>query len=164
MACSGAATAATSLLFIGNSFTYGAGSPVKFYRANSVTDLNNEGIGGVPALFKSFTQQAGLDYDVSLETRGGSGIEFHLDNKLGYIGKRPWDTVVMQGQSTLDFDKPRDPAKLVATAKQMAEFLRGRNPQANIYLMSTWARADAATRARSAGLSTSARAAASSAA
>jgi hypothetical protein len=141
-AASGAATAATSLLFIGNSFTYGAGSPVKFYRANSVTDLNNEGIGGVPALFKSFTQQAGLDYDVSLETRGGSGIEFHLDNKLGYIGKRPWDTVVMQGQSTLDFDKPRDPAKLVATAKQMAEFLRGRNPQANIYLMSTWARAD----------------------
>jgi len=140
-AASGAA-AATSLLFIGNSFTYGAGSPVKFYRANTVTDLNNEGIGGVPALFKSFTQQAGLDYDVSLETRGGSGIEFHLDNKLGYIGKRPWDTVVMQGQSTLDFDKPRDPAKLVATAKQMAEFLRGRNPQANIYLMSTWARAD----------------------
>ncbi|MEY4933156.1 MAG: hypothetical protein RLZZ403_1476 [Pseudomonadota bacterium] len=139
---SGTAPAATSLLFIGNSFTYGAGSPVKFYRADTVTDLNNEGIGGVPALFKSFTQQAGLDYDVALETRGGSGIEFHLDNKLGVIGKRPWDTVVMQGQSTLDFDKPRDPAKLVATTKQMADFLRGRNAGVNIYLMSTWARAD----------------------
>lgn len=138
----GTATAATSLLFIGNSFTYGAGSPVKFYRATTVADLNNEGIGGVPALFKSFAQQAGLDYDIALETRGGSGIEFHLQNKLGVIGKRPWDAVVMQGQSTLDFDKPRDPAKLVATTKQMADFLRGRNAGVNIYLMSTWARAD----------------------
>ncbi len=30
----------------------------------------------------------------------------------------------MHGQSTLDFDKPRDPAKLIATSRQMAEFLR----------------------------------------
>ncbi len=137
-----AASAATSLLFIGNSFTYGAGSAVKFYRANTVTDLNSEGIGGVPALFKSFTQQAGLDYDISLETRGGSGIEFHLQNKLDAIGKQPWDVVVMQGQSTLDFDKPGDPAKLIATTKQMAEFLRSKNAQVSIYPMATWARAD----------------------
>ena len=66
------AAAGTSVLFIGNSFLFGSGSAVRFYRADTVTDLNNEGIGGVPALFKSFTQQAGLDYDVSLETRGGS--------------------------------------------------------------------------------------------
>lgn len=137
-----AASAATSLLFIGNSFTYGAGSPVRFYRADTVTDLNSEGIGGVPALFKSFTQQAGLDYDVALETRGGSGLDFHLQNKLDVIGKQPWDVVVMQGQSTLDFDKPGDPAKLVATTKQMAEFLRSRNAQVSIYPMATWARAD----------------------
>jgi hypothetical protein len=135
-------TAATSVLFIGNSFTFGAGSPVRVYRAETVTDLNNEGIGGVPALFKSFTVQAGLDYDVALETRGGSGIEFHLQNKLGVIGKRPWDNVVMQGQSTLDFDKPGDPAKLIATTRQMAEFLRERNPEVDIYLMATWSRAD----------------------
>ena len=48
------AAPATSILFIGNSFTFGAGSPVHFYRADTVTDLNKEGIGGVPALFKSF--------------------------------------------------------------------------------------------------------------
>ena len=94
--------AGTSVLFIGNSFTFGAGSAVRFYRADTVTDLNNEGIGGVPALFKSFTQQAGLDYDVSLETRGGSGLDFHLENKLGVIGSAAWDTVVMHGYSTLD--------------------------------------------------------------
>ena len=96
------AAAGTSVLFIGNSFLFGSGSPVRFYRAETVTDLNNEGIGGVPALFKSFTQQAGLDYDVSLETRGGSGLDFHLANKLDVIGSRGWDKVVMHGEGRLD--------------------------------------------------------------
>lgn len=136
------AAAGISVLFIGNSFLFGSGSAVRFYRADTVTDLNNEGIGGVPALFKSFTQQAGLDYDVSLETRGGSGLDFHLANKLDVIGKRGWDAVVMHGFSLLDADKPRDPAKLVATSKQMADVLRGKNPNVSIYLMATWARAD----------------------
>jgi hypothetical protein len=137
-----AAQSPTSVLFVGNSFTFAAGSPVHFYRADTVTDLNNEGIGGVPALFKSFTQQAGLNYDVFLETRGGSGLDFHLANKADVIGKRGWDVVVMHGYSTLDAEKPRDPAKLVATSKQMAEFLRGRNPNVVLHLMATWSRAD----------------------
>jgi hypothetical protein len=136
------AQSGTSILFIGNSFTYAAGSPVRFYRAETVTDLNNEGTGGVPALFKSFTQQAGLNYDVFLETRGGTGLDFHLENKLGVIGRRGWDRVVMHGFSTLDADKPRDPAKLIATSKQMADFLRSRNPKVQLYLMATWSRAD----------------------
>jgi hypothetical protein len=132
----------TSVLFIGNSFTYAAGSPVHFYRAGTVTDLNDEGVGGVPALFKSFADQAGLAYDVSLETRGGTGLDFHLAEKSGVIGKRSWDTVVMHGYSTLDADKPRDPAKLIVTSKQMAELLRTKNSGVAIYLMATWSRAD----------------------
>lgn len=134
--------AGTSVLFIGNSFTFGFGSAVRFYRAHTVTDLNLEGVGGVPALFKSFADQAGLDYDVSLETRAGSGLDFHLDQKLGVIGRRGWDKVVMHGFSTLDRDKPGDPTKLIATSKQMADFLRARNPKVDLYLMATWARAD----------------------
>jgi hypothetical protein len=134
--------AGKSVLFVGNSFLFGSGSAVRFYRANTVTDLNHEGIGGVPALFKSFTQQAGLDYDVSLETRSGSGLDFHLAEKLGVIANRPWDTVVMHGFSLLDADKPRDPAKLIATSKQMADVLRGKNPAVELFLISTWARAD----------------------
>ncbi|HSS27447.1 MAG TPA: DUF4886 domain-containing protein [Usitatibacter sp.] len=137
-----AADAATSILFIGNSFTYAHASPVRFYRPDTVTDLNADGQGGVPALFKSFTDQAGLDYDVYLETQGGAGLDFHLDSKLGVIGRRGWDVVVMHGVSTLDFDKPRDPAKLIATSKRMADFLRSRNPRVEIYLMATWSRAD----------------------
>ncbi len=137
-----AAESRSSVLFIGNSFTYAHFSPVRFYRSDTVTDLNGGGVGGMPALFKSFTQQAGLDYDVFLETRGGAGLDYHLENKLGVIGKRGWDTVVMHGFSTLDYDKPRDPAKLIATAKQMADFLRSRNPKVEIYMMATWSRAD----------------------
>ena len=143
LALSGTGTAAgTSVLFIGNSFTFGSGSAVRFYRANSVSDLNNEGIGGVPALFKSFTDQVGLDYNVALETRGGVGLDFHLAEKLGVIGRRAWDIAIAHGYSTLDKEKPRDPAKLVATSRQMADFLRERNPRVNFYLMATWARAD----------------------
>jgi hypothetical protein len=136
------ALAEGSVLFIGNSFTFGAGSAVRFYRPDTVTDLNNLGIGGVPALFKSFTQQAGLDYDVSLETEPGSGLDFHLANRLGLIARTPWDTVVMHGQSTLDFDAPGNPAKLVATTQQMADILVERNPAVDIHLMATWSRAD----------------------
>lgn len=136
------ALADTDILFIGNSFTYGYGGAARFYRADTVTDLNNEGIGGVPALFKSFADQAGLDYDVYLETRGGSNIDFHLQNKLGVIGRRPWDQVVMHGYSTLDADDPGNPAKLVASAAEMTEFLRSKNPDVEVYLTATWARAD----------------------
>ena len=112
-----------TILFVGNSFTFGSGSAARYWRANTLTDVNNEGIGGVPALFKSFTQQAGLDYEVALETRGGVGLDFHLENKLGVIGKRGWDTVVAHGYSTLDREKPRDPAKLM----RPREIIRIRN-------------------------------------
>src|SRR3982751_5783041 len=125
---------ATTVLFIGNSFTFGAGSPVQSYRPETVTDLNHEGIGGVPALFKSFTTEAGLDYDVSLETHPGIGLDYHLQSKRDVIGSRPWDVVVMHGQSTLDFDKPGDPAKLVATTRDMAELLTSLNPKVQIHL------------------------------
>ena len=64
---------AKTVLFVGNSFTYGELSPVMHYRTSSVTDLNGNGMGGVPALFKAFAAQAGLDYDVSLETVPASG-------------------------------------------------------------------------------------------
>jgi hypothetical protein len=134
--------AAERVLFIGNSFTFGAGSPVRFYRNDTVTDLNNEGVGGVPALFKSFADQTGLDYDVALETRGGTGLDFHLAEKRDVIARHRWDIVVAHGYSTLDQDAPRDPAKLIATSRELAALLRTRNPEVDLYLMATWSRAD----------------------
>ncbi|HUQ53571.1 MAG TPA: PEP-CTERM sorting domain-containing protein, partial [Gammaproteobacteria bacterium] len=135
-------TAAQRVLFIGNSFTYGAGSAVRFYRNDSVTDLNDEGVGGVPALFKSFADEAGLDYDVALETRGGTGLDFHLAEKRDLIVRRGWDVVVAHGYSTLDADAPRDPQKLIATSRELAAALRSASPEVELFLMATWSRAD----------------------
>ena len=136
-----AGTPSGTILCIGNSFMFGSGSPVRFYRAQTVTDLNGEGTGGVPALFKSFTTQAGLNFTVSLETVGGAGIDLHLATKKDLV-VRPWDHVVMYGYSTLNRDKPGDPALLVSSAKEMAELLHAKNSKADIRLMATWSRAD----------------------
>ena len=131
-----------SILFIGNSFTYGAGSAVHFWRANSVTDLNHEGIGGVPALFKSFANQAGLHYDVYLETRGGSDFAFHLREKRAEITSRKWDVVVAHSYSTLDREHPNDPTNLIATGKELSTVLHGSNPSVEFYVTATWSRPD----------------------
>src|SRR3954469_21903623 len=82
-----------TVLFIGNSFTFAANSPVRFYRTQTVTDLNDEGQGGVPALFKALTTEAGRDYAVSLETSPGKNFDFHVQTKAAVIG-RAWDIVV----------------------------------------------------------------------
>jgi hypothetical protein len=136
---------ATKILFVGNSFTYGdaAGGPnlVMPYGASTVTDLNGSGIGGVPALFKAFTVQKGLSYDVSLETVPGVGLDYHYNNKNSLIDK-PWDQVVLQSYSTLDGSNPGNPAKLIQYSALLANELHGQNPAVQIHLNSTWSRAD----------------------
>lgn len=135
------ASAPRTILFVGNSFTYADKSPVMRYRPDSVTDLNRDGIGGVPALFKAFADQAGLDYAVSLETAPRIGLDFHLREKRALIDRR-WDVVVLQGYSTLDRDKPGDPTAHIASAKQLAEMVTRANPKVDVELVSTWTRAD----------------------
>jgi hypothetical protein len=57
---------AGTILFIGNSFTFGANSAVHYYKADTVTDLNGpvngKTVGGVPGMFKAMTKEAGLDW------------------------------------------------------------------------------------------------------
>src|SRR5579871_2612958 len=132
---------AKTILFVGNSFTYGELSPVKDYRPNSVTDLNGTRVGGVPALFKAFTAEAGLDYDVSLETVPGVGLDYHYDNKRTVLDRK-WDEVVLQSFSTLDAEHPGDPALLTRYAGIFSDMLRHQNPNVKIYLTATWSRAD----------------------
>ena len=136
-----AAQASTSILFIGNSFTYGALASVQTFRTSTVTDLNGTGIGGVPALFKAFTQEAGLDYAVSLETQPGSNLDFHYINRLALIDKA-WDKVVMHGQSNLDFGAPNNPAKISQYTGVLGGVFQARNANVDISLTATWARAD----------------------
>src|SRR5476651_2863219 len=89
---------AKTILFLGSSFTYGAHSAAQHYHPELVKDLNGpdrfgETYAGVPAIFKQFTLEAGLnDYDVSSELVGGKGLEywFTVPDTLAKIQK-PWE-------------------------------------------------------------------------
>ena len=130
-----------SILFVGNSFTFGAMSNVMTYRKDSVTDLNGDGMGGVPALFKHFADEAGLRYQVSLETTAGQTLAWHLANKRSVIDQS-WDAVVLQQYSTLDPDKPGDVRTTTPAARGLTQLLRARNPKVSISLVATWTRPD----------------------
>lgn len=134
-----------SILFIGNSFTYGdpAGDLplVQAFRPHTVNDLNGTHIGGVPALFKALTEQAGLDYAVSLETEPSVGVDFHYTTRHHLIDQ-PWDIVLLQSYSTLDEENPGNPDKLIRYSHLLAETFHRQNPAVDVRLTATWSRAD----------------------
>lgn len=140
---------AHTVLFLGSSFTFGDHSAAKHYHPELVKDLNGpdrygETFGGVPAIFKQFTLEAGLtDYDVSSELVAGKGLDywFTVPDTLARIDK-PWDMVVMHGYSTLDQAHPGDPALLLSSSKRIADFFLKANPGAKLYLFATWSRPD----------------------
>ncbi len=133
--------AAERVLFIGNSFTYGSGSAVRFYRGATVADLNAKASAACPRCSnRSRSRPGSTTTSPSKRAAARASISTFAD-KRDAIARR-WDTVVAHGYSTLDADKPRDPAKLVATAKELADLLRGKNPKVDLYLMATWSRAD----------------------
>ena len=77
---------ARTIVFIGNSFTFGANSAVHFYRAETVTDLNGAGpngktVGGVPAMFK-----ACLLYTSSSSRDGiGAAVSATSESPIGLV-------------------------------------------------------------------------------
>jgi putative endopeptidase len=141
IACSQVAASAETILFVGNSFTFGAESPVQHYRPETVTDLNHDGVGGIPALFKSFTSQAGIDYDVSLETVAGANLDLHYEAKLKLLA-RAWDHVVLQAYSTLDANAPGNPSRLIDYSARLGSVFQSKNPHVDLRLVATWSRAD----------------------
>jgi len=119
--------APTSILFVGNSYTFGRVDPVMSYNAANVDDMTRprpdlpdpnftetagtrawepHPWGGVPGIFKMLTVQAGLDYAVSLSTRNAATLRGHFLNTAnadwdlrGNIAKKKWDVVLIQEQS-----------------------------------------------------------------
>jgi hypothetical protein len=124
-----ALAAPTSVLFVGNSYTFGRIDPVMSYNAAGVHDLTaamwaaNPGgsnafephpWSGVAGIFKRFTEQAGLDYEVSLSTRNAASLRGHFLNTntvgwdlRGNLASQSWDQVVLQEQS--DEALPKQP-------------------------------------------------------
>jgi hypothetical protein len=128
VAISGTAVAApTTILFVGNSYTFGRVDPVLSYNTANVDDMTRprpdlpdpnftetagtrawepHPWGGVPGIFKQLADQAGVEFDVSLSTRNAASLRGHFLNTAnadwdmrGNIAKRMWDIVVLQEQS-----------------------------------------------------------------
>ena len=122
-----AQAAPPSILFVGNSYTFGRVDPVMSYNTANVDDLTRprpdlpdpnftetagtrawepHPWGGVPGIFKQLADQAGVEFDVSLSTRNAATLRGHFLNTAnadwdlrGNIAKRKWDIVVLQEQS-----------------------------------------------------------------
>ena len=116
-----------SILFVGNSYTFGRVAPVLGYNAANVDDMTRPRPdlpdpnftdttgshayepppwGGVPGIFKQLADEAGIAVDVSLSTRNAATLRGHFLNTAngdwdlrGNIAKDKWDIVVLQEQS-----------------------------------------------------------------
>jgi hypothetical protein len=144
-----------SILFVGNSYTFGRVDPAMSYNAANVRDLTDPSRpgfssttgsngyephpwGGVPGIFKMLTVQARLDYDVALSTRNAATLRGHYlnSNPAGWplrsnVASQRWDTIVLQERS--DSPLPRgttanaQPAVFAAYAGLLAEYARSQS-------------------------------------
>lgn len=129
------------VLFVGNSFTHGHENPVMGYHRSAITDANNLGYGGVPAVFKKLTEQEGLSYAVTIEAVGGQTLRYHLANKAGIIGDAKWDVVVLQENSTRPLPSAHggDPAAFLAGGDGLHDLVLAANASARVLIYETWA-------------------------
>jgi hypothetical protein len=134
------ATSSGNILFVGNSFTHGNEEPAYSYNKAAVTDTNGSGVGGIPGIFKKLTTQAGLAYNVSLETASGQTLGWHYANRSAVIGQATWNTVVLQEQSTTPLPTARggSPTSFMDAARNLRALVHSQNPSADLYLYETW--------------------------
>ena len=148
-----------AILFVGNSYTFARVDPVMSYNAANVHDLtagfnaaNPAGTnsypagttgqgsfephpwGGVPGVFKKMTDEAGLNYDVSLSTRNAASLRGQFLNTAnttwdlrGNVASQTWDKVVLQEQSDAALPagkgKNANPATFNAYADKFERFI-----------------------------------------
>ncbi len=148
--CAATASAAPiEILFVGDSYTFGRVDPVMSYNAANVHDLtagfdaiNPSGTnafephpwGGVPGVFKEFTVEAGLDYDVSISARNAASLRGQfLDTAnatwdlRGNVASKPWNVVVLQDLSDVSLPdnkgKNANNAQFQAYVNQFVQFI-----------------------------------------
>ena len=152
-ACAAAHAAPAStpieILFVGDSYTFGRVDPVLSYNAANVHDLtaafdkkDSTGTnafephpwGGVPGIFKEFTDEAGLNYDVSISARNAASLRGQfLDTAStawdlrGNVASKKWDDVVLQDQSDVSLPankgKNANNAQFQAYVNQFVKFI-----------------------------------------
>lgn len=155
-----ASAAPISILFVGNSYTFGRVDPVMSYNAANVRDLtapsnggnftNTTGSnpyephpwGGVPGIFKMFTTESGQNYDVAISARNAASLRGQLLNSnpaswdlRGNIGSQSWDKVVLQelsdGALPLNTTSNASPGYFSAYAKLIANFVHNQSSTLN---------------------------------
>jgi hypothetical protein len=136
----GSAGSGNTILFVGNSFTHGNEEPVYSYNKTAITDANNGGQGGVPAIFQKLTSQAGLSYNVTIEAVSSETLSGHYATKQAIIG-RAWDTVVLQEQSLRPLPSTRggSPTDFFTGTDNLRRLVLTANPAAKLFLYETWA-------------------------
>lgn len=144
-----AIAAPTKILFVGNSYTFGRVDPVMSYNAANVHDLTAgfyaasptganpwepHPWGGIAGIFKQFTVEKGLDYDVSISARNAASLRGQFLNTAnaawdlrGNIASQKWDVVVLQEQSDaalpVGSGKNANPAQFRAYADKIEQFI-----------------------------------------
>jgi hypothetical protein len=137
--------APTSILFVGNSFTY-TRPPALQYNTDNVVDLNLQNSidkplgndpalpqpwGGVPGIIEALADQAGLDWEIRHSLRGGATLRGHAinSNPAGWdlranITSAKWDVVVLQGNSTEAIERAGgNPAEFRAYVTQLEQLI-----------------------------------------
>ncbi len=147
-----------AILFVGNSFLHGRYSPVLHYNAGAIKD-ENFGLprtdpraevaeagpyGGIPGIFKKFTDEAGVPYDVHIEAVSAKPLEYHHMHALPLIAQPQWDDVVLQDYSSGPLPEARGgkPGRFFKYATLLEQAVHGANPRARVYLYENWPRAD----------------------
>ena len=149
------ATTPIEILFVGDSYTFGRVDPVMSYNAANVHDLtagfnaiSSTGTnafephpwGGVPGIFKEFTDEAGLDYDVSISARNAASLRGQFLNTAnaawdlrGNVASRKWDAVVLQDLSDVSLPagkgKNANNAQFQAYVNQFVGFIHNGTAQ-----------------------------------
>jgi len=110
----------TSVLFVGNSFTF----------------YNN-----MPYIFKDIATSKGKKVHVDTVVTGGKDLKFHSERPRTYnmIQSRKWDYVILQGHSN-EFAQPDSKVDTLTFpyAKKLVDSVRKYNPCARILLYMTW--------------------------
>ena len=148
------------ILFVGNSFFHGQYQPVLAYNAAHLTDENyglpstdprcetttGEPVvwGGTPGIFKQFTEEAGLNYEVHFEEINAKSLQYHYDYALAVIQQPRWNTVVLQEHSVraLPARHGGRPDLFRDYATRLEQAVHTASPAARVYLFQTWPRAD----------------------
>ncbi len=120
------ALAENKVLFIGNSYTFGSGG------TQSVADI-----------FDTLAIAGGHeDPTTVMRAVGGKDYKFHFENSLEFIQQEPWTHVILQNYSTLPTHL-RNTQQHFDYGTQLYEVIIANNPDTQVMLYMTWARAAA---------------------